>query len=129
MRTLLLIIGVLLTALALSCSSTPPAGPGAVTVTQTTTSTTTSIPTTTTTTTTTTSTVAPLPDLALFTPSGTFCRSNSNGNVIAQVLNQASGEAGAFVTRLGYTLTSGGAALGPSKVVNVASAGLAPGVS
>jgi hypothetical protein len=128
MRTSLVMTGVLLAALSLGCSSKsaePPSGPGTVTVTATTTSTTTSIPTTTTTTT--TSTIAPLPDLALFTPSGRFCRANSAGNLITQVLNQASGDAAAFVTRLTYAVTTAGV-VGPLTVVNVTSPGLAPGV-
>jgi hypothetical protein len=43
-----------------------------------------------------------------------------------QVLNQASGDAGPFVTRLSYAVTTG-PFVGSSNVVNVASAGLAPG--
>jgi hypothetical protein len=122
MRILFLGTGVLLAALSLGCSSKPPAGPGVVTITQTTTSTTTSIPPTTTTTS--TSTVAPLPDLALFTPTGSFCRTNSNGDLIVQVINQASGVAGPFVTRLGYMPAPGA----PNSTAEVSAPGAVPGV-
>jgi hypothetical protein len=130
MRTWLVTTGVLVTALSLGCSSStkPPSGPGTVTITETTTSTTTSIPTTTTTTT--TSTIAPPPpppDLTLFTPTGRFCRTNSSGNLIVQVLNQGAGEAETFVTRLTYTTTTG-TVVSPQTAVNVTAPFLQPGV-
>jgi hypothetical protein len=124
MRRLLLVTGVLLTALALSCSSKPPAAPGSVVVTQTTTSTTTSIPTTTTTTSTTTSTIPPPADLALFTPTGNFCRTQPNGDLFVQYVNQASGTAGPFVVRLSYQLVPNG----PTTIVDMPQGGATPGI-
>jgi len=132
MRTWIVTTGVLLTALSLGCSSSnstePPSGPGKVTITETTTSTTTSIPTTTTTTT--TSTIEPPPpppDLTLFTPTGRFCRTNSSGNLIVQVLNQGAGEAESFITRLTYTTTTAGV-VSPQTAINVTTPFLQPGV-
>jgi hypothetical protein len=131
MRTSVVMTSVLLAALSFGCSSKsaePPSGPGTVTITETTTSTTTSIPTTTTTTT--TSTIEPPPpppDLTLFTPTGRFCRSNSSGNLIVQVLNQGASEAETFVTRLSYTTTTAGV-VSPQTAINVTTPFLQPGV-
>jgi hypothetical protein len=124
MRRLLLVTGVLLTAFALSCSTKPPAAPGSVIVTQTTTSTTTSIPTTTSTTSTTTSTIPAPADLALFTPTGNFCRTQPNGDLFVQYVNQASGTAGPFVVRLSYQLVPNG----PTTILDMPQGGATPGM-
>ena len=124
MRRLVLVTGVLLTALALSCSTKPPAAPGVVTVTQTTTSTTTSTTIPTTTTSTTTSTIPPPSDLALFTPTGNFCRTQPNGDLFVQYTNQASGTAGPFVIRLSYQLVPNG----PTTIVDMPQGGATPGI-